>query len=33
VLARAADSADTYTQAVEGALGLLDACSTSTGRR
>jgi AcrR family transcriptional regulator len=33
VLARAADSADTYTQAVEGALGLLAACSTSTGRR
>jgi TetR/AcrR family transcriptional regulator, transcriptional repressor for nem operon len=32
VLARAADSADTYTQAVEGALGLLAACSTSTRR-
>lgn len=32
VLARAADSADAYTQAVEGALGLLAACSTSAGR-
>ncbi|MGH3293913.1 MAG: TetR/AcrR family transcriptional regulator [Trebonia sp.] len=32
VLARAADSADTYTQAVDGALGLLAACSTPAGR-
>jgi TetR/AcrR family transcriptional regulator, transcriptional repressor for nem operon len=32
VLARAADSADTYSQAVEGALGLLAACSSSTSR-
>jgi Tetracyclin repressor-like, C-terminal domain len=32
VLARAADSADAYTQAVEGALALLAACSTSASR-